>query len=113
MQVQFVKAALPAGELEFVGQALHVEAPTAVEYFPVPQSVHAVTDDEPLMTEYLPAAHAMQSDSASLQYSNHCPELRLVGPAPIVPAYALALQISIPEQIFQNASVLQNKYREP
>jgi hypothetical protein len=23
-------------------------------------------DDEPLMTEYLPAAHAMQSDSASL-----------------------------------------------
>jgi hypothetical protein len=25
-----------------------------------------VLDDEPLMTEYLPAAHAMQSDSASL-----------------------------------------------
>ena len=50
---------------------------------------------------------------ASLQYSNHCPELRLVGPAPIVPAYALAIQISIPEHIFQNASVLQNKYREP
>ena len=34
MQVQFVKAALPAGELEIDGQALHVElaeAPTAVE----------------------------------------------------------------------------------
>ena len=33
LQVQFVKAALPAGELEFDGQALHVElaeAPTAV-----------------------------------------------------------------------------------
>ena len=27
---------------------------------------HFVTDDEPWMNEYLPAAHAMQSDSASL-----------------------------------------------
>ena len=34
LQVQFVKAELPAGELEFVGQSLHVmldEALTAVE----------------------------------------------------------------------------------
>jgi hypothetical protein len=34
LQVQFVKAALPVGELEFDGQALHVMldvAPTAVE----------------------------------------------------------------------------------
>ena len=34
LQVQFVKAALPTGELEFDGQELHVEldeAPTAVE----------------------------------------------------------------------------------
>ena len=43
LQVQFVKAALPAGEVEFDGQALHVElaeAPTSVEYVPAPQSVH-------------------------------------------------------------------------
>ncbi len=42
LQVQLVKAALPAGELEFDGQAMHVElaaAPTAVEYVPTPQSV--------------------------------------------------------------------------
>jgi hypothetical protein len=73
LHVQLVRAALPAGELagelEFDGQALHVEfaeAPTAGEYFPVPQSVHVVLDDEPLTTEYLPASHAVQSDSASL-----------------------------------------------
>ena len=42
LQVQLVKAALPAGELEFDGQTLHVElaaAPTAAEYVPAPQSV--------------------------------------------------------------------------
>jgi len=41
--VQLVKAVLPAGELEFDGQAMHVElaeAPAAAEYVPVPQSVH-------------------------------------------------------------------------
>jgi hypothetical protein len=44
--VQLVKAVLPAGELEFDGQARHVEfaeAPTAVDYVPVPQSVHGTT----------------------------------------------------------------------
>ncbi len=43
LQVQFIKAALPAGELDFDGQAMHVEvavAPTAVEYVPAPQLVH-------------------------------------------------------------------------
>jgi hypothetical protein len=67
--VQLVKAELPAGELEFDGQELHVEfakAPTAVEYVSGVQSRHDVLDDEPLMTEYLPASHAMQSESASL-----------------------------------------------
>ena len=69
LQVQLVKAALPAGELEFEGQALHVElakAPTVVEYVSGEQSRHVVLDDEPLMPEYLPESHAKQSDSASL-----------------------------------------------
>ena len=30
------------------------------------QFMHVVLDTEPFMTEYLPAAHAMQSDRASL-----------------------------------------------
>ena len=41
LQVQFIKAALPAGELEFDGQARHDKldaTPTAVEYFPAAQS---------------------------------------------------------------------------
>ena len=61
LQVQFVKAALPAGDLEFDGQALHVEAPTAVEYFPVQQSVHRA---DPVDALYLPATHAMQGPPA-------------------------------------------------
>jgi hypothetical protein len=55
--VQLVKAALPAGEFEFDGQALHVElveAPTAVEYVPAPQSVHRAA---PVNAVYLPASH--------------------------------------------------------
>ena len=57
-QVQFVKAALPAGELEFDGQALHVEfaeAPTAAEYVPAPQAVHDASAVCPVETPYLPA----------------------------------------------------------
>ena len=60
LQEQFVKSALPAGEMEFDGQALHVElaeAPTAVEYAPVPQSVHRA---DPVDTLYFPATHAVQ-----------------------------------------------------
>jgi hypothetical protein len=59
LQVQLVKAALPAGEFDFDGQALHfelAEAPTAVEYVLVPQSVHATN---PVNACYFPAAHAM------------------------------------------------------
>ena len=60
LQVQLVEAALPAGELEFDGQALHVEfaeAPTAVEYVPAPQSVHR---PDPANALYFPAPHAEQ-----------------------------------------------------
>jgi hypothetical protein len=44
LQLQFVKVVLPAGEMEFDGQALHVELPedpTDVEYVPAPQ-IHEV-----------------------------------------------------------------------
>ena len=56
--MQLVEAALPAGELEFDGQALHVElaeAPTAVEYVPVSQSEQAA---DPVNALYFPATHA-------------------------------------------------------
>ena len=58
LQMQLVKAALPAGELEFDGQALHVELaedPTAVEYVPAAQSLQTA---EPVDALYLPASHA-------------------------------------------------------
>ena len=59
--MQLAKAALPAGELEFDGQAIQVEiaeAATAVEYFPVPQSVHSVT---PAAVEYVPATQSVHA----------------------------------------------------
>jgi hypothetical protein len=59
LQMQLVKAALPAGELEFDGQALHVELaedPTAVEYVPAAQSLQTA---EPVDALYLPASHAV------------------------------------------------------
>ena len=81
LHVQLVKDALPAGELEFDGQAMHVElaeAPTAVEnvpatqlvhasdtpvaavavlpYVPAPQTVHAA---DPVDALYFPATHAV------------------------------------------------------
>ena len=51
-----VKDALPAGELEFDGQALHVEDPTAVEYVPAAQTLQTA---EPVDALYLPASHAV------------------------------------------------------
>jgi hypothetical protein len=59
LQVQLVKAALPAGELEFDGQAMHVEltwAPTAVEYLPAPQFMQAALP----AGEYVPAPQFVQ-----------------------------------------------------
>ena len=58
LQVQLVKAALPAGELEFDGQVMHVAAPPAAEeYFPAPQSVHA---EDPVDDVYFPASQDTQ-----------------------------------------------------
>jgi hypothetical protein len=57
LQVQLVKAALPAGELDFDGQELHVEfaeGPTAAEYFPSPHCVHV---EDPLIFWYEPDEH--------------------------------------------------------
>ena len=68
LQVQLVKAALPAGELEFDGQALHVElaeAPTAVEYVPAPQSVHAA---DPVKALYLSGMHAAHVPPSGPEY---------------------------------------------
>ncbi len=59
LQVQLVKPALPAGELESDGQGVHVEltaAPTAVEYLPAPQSVQAA---HPAASLYFPASHCV------------------------------------------------------
>ena len=55
LHVQLVKAELPAGELEFVGQVMHVITATAVEYVPAPQAVQK-TDP---VDEYVPAAQVM------------------------------------------------------
>jgi hypothetical protein len=59
LQVQSVKSALPAGELEFDGQTLHVElveAPTVVEYVPATQSEQVAVAVDSL---YFPATHAV------------------------------------------------------
>ena len=59
LQVQFVKFALPAGEVELDGQVMHVElaeAPTAVEYVPTPQSEQTA---DPVDVLYFPATHAL------------------------------------------------------
>ena len=57
--MQFVKAALPSGALEFdPGQEMHVEidtCPSFVEYFPVPQSEQVAV---PVNALYFPATHA-------------------------------------------------------
>jgi hypothetical protein len=52
--LQMLQLTLPAGEEEFDGQAMHAEAPTAVEYVPAPQSVHAA---DPVDAVYFPATH--------------------------------------------------------
>jgi hypothetical protein len=60
LQVQFTKAALPAGEFEFDGQTLHVElaeALTAVEYVPATQSEQVA---DPVDSLYCPARQAEQ-----------------------------------------------------
>ena len=56
LHVQLVKAELPAGELEFVGQVMHVITATAVEYVPAPQSVQLA---DPVDVLYFPATHAV------------------------------------------------------
>ena len=61
LQAQLVKPRLPAGQLEFDGQTLHVElaeTPTAVEYVPAPHFVHRVA---PVAVEYVPAPQSVHT----------------------------------------------------
>jgi hypothetical protein len=61
LQVQSNAVVLELGAFEFEGQVEHVDealAPTAAEYVPVPQSVHAAL---PLLVLYLPATHVEQT----------------------------------------------------
>jgi hypothetical protein len=63
LQRQAAEAELPAGALEFDGQALHVEfaeAPTAVEYVPAGQAVHDASAVCPVATPYFPAPQTRQ-----------------------------------------------------
>ncbi len=59
--MQFAKAELPAGDLEFDGQVKHVEvaeAPSVVEYVPAPQLLHKVA---PVAVEYVPAPQTVHA----------------------------------------------------
>ncbi len=56
LHVQLVKAELPPGELEFVGQVTHVITATVVEYVPAPQSVQLA---DPVDVLYFPVTHAV------------------------------------------------------
>ncbi len=59
LDAQLVKAVLPAAELEFPGQAAHVEAPMAVEYVPMAQLRHVLAKVAPAVPEYLPTPQAV------------------------------------------------------
>ena len=74
LQVQLVKAVLPADEFEFDGQTKHVELAEAWPYLPAGHSRHVFLDDDPLTTENLPGTHAIQSaNSALLDVSAYFP----------------------------------------
>jgi hypothetical protein len=69
LQTQLVKALLPAVELEFPGQAAHVEAPVAVEYVPMTQFKHR----EAPVPEYVPAPQSTQTLPAREYWpARHC-----------------------------------------
>jgi len=59
LQMQLVKAALPAGELDSDGQSTHVELAfclASVEYLPAPQSWHTA---DPVDALYFPATQSV------------------------------------------------------
>jgi len=59
LQAQSINASLPTGEFEFTVHDSHTSetAPTAVEYFPATQLLHAILPEGIL---YLPATHWLQ-----------------------------------------------------
>jgi hypothetical protein len=68
LQVQLVKAELPAGELERDGQEPQYSdpiAPTAVPRYPALQSVHAA---DPVVTLCFPATHAVHGPPSGPVY---------------------------------------------
>lgn len=58
LHIQLAKVPLAAGEFEFAGQTAHVSdvAPTATEYLPAVQLVHAA---DPVRILYVPATHSV------------------------------------------------------
>jgi hypothetical protein len=67
-ETQSVNASLPAGDHVLAPQSIQVEAtkaPVAVEYLPASQSVHATL---PMISLYLPAAHAVHVPPISPVY---------------------------------------------
>jgi len=71
LQVQSIKASLPAGESAFVGQLVHTAAlvaPTTAEYLPPSQLLQG---DGPGDALYWPAEHAVQSGSAPVNPAMH------------------------------------------
>jgi hypothetical protein len=62
LQVQLVKAELPTGELEFDGQARHVEAVIGFWYVP---AWHLVQDEAPDASAYVPAGQSAHPVVAS------------------------------------------------
>ena len=92
LQVQLVKAALPAVELEFDGQALHVElaeAPTDVEYVPAPQLVHKVA---PVSVEYVPAPQSVhRADPVNVLYFPFTHAMHMLPSGPEKPALQVQL----------------------
>ena len=80
LQVQTVKAELPAGESEYVGQVEHVAsdvAPIAAEYLPNPQSRHGAA---PMPALYFPATHFVQVPPSDPVH----PALQLQTDAPVL-----------------------------
>jgi hypothetical protein len=71
LQVQAVRATLASGELEPAGHPIQVVAtvaPTAVEYVPAAQSVHATM---PVAILYLPAAHEVHVPPGPVEPALH------------------------------------------
>ena len=86
LQMHAVRALLPAGALECVGQSKHVEssvAPKVAEYLPDPQLSHIDSAVAPTISENLPAPqllHAAAPVTALYLPDSHCVHVSPSGP---------------------------------